>query len=76
MSADRGQLIAEAEALLKQSDCEHIKRAGGNDYLLCDDCGLMWDYRRERPEQRAQIDFYAASHALVRRLLDALKEKP
>jgi hypothetical protein len=31
--------------------CLHEKRAGGNDYLRCDDCGLMWDYRREGPDR-------------------------
>jgi len=25
----------------------HDNRTGGNDYHLCNDCGLMWDYRRE-----------------------------
>lgn len=32
---------------LKQARCEHGNRGGGNDYIECFDCGLMWDYRRE-----------------------------
>jgi hypothetical protein len=27
--------------------CKHENRAGGNDYVLCLDCGFSWDYRRE-----------------------------
>lgn len=26
--------------------CEHAAVTGGNDYQLCTDCGLQWDYRR------------------------------
>lgn len=43
---------AEAEAsdiaLVKQAACEHKDCTGGNDYLLCNNCDLMWDYRREK----------------------------
>lgn len=27
--------------------CDHSDRTGGNDYLLCNVCGVSWDYRRE-----------------------------
>jgi hypothetical protein len=36
---------------LTSAICEHVDRAGGNDYILCNRCGLMWDYRREGPTQ-------------------------
>lgn len=35
--------------LLAMTRCQHENRAGGNDYILCSDCGLMWDYRKEQP---------------------------
>lgn len=35
------------ERIIKMARCQHEKRGGGNDYMLCDDCGLMWDCRRE-----------------------------
>jgi len=47
------ELLAAEEKVktaLKQAACSHENRTGGNDYLLCNDCGLMWDYRREGPQ--------------------------
>lgn len=37
-----------ATKLLKMVACKHDGKdcAGGNDYILCNACGLMWDYRR------------------------------
>ena len=32
---------------IKMARCSHANAAGGNDYILCNDCGLMWDYRKE-----------------------------
>jgi DNA repair exonuclease SbcCD nuclease subunit len=32
--------------LLKMLRCPHDERTGGNDYLLCHQCGLQWDYRK------------------------------
>ena len=33
-------------ALATQVECAHDNRTGGNDYILCHDCGLVWDYRQ------------------------------
>jgi hypothetical protein len=30
----------------QQFACNHDKRTGGNDYILCLDCDFSWDYRR------------------------------
>jgi hypothetical protein len=35
-----------AIALLKMVRCPHDERTGGNDYILCHQCGLQWDYRK------------------------------
>jgi hypothetical protein len=38
-----------ATQLIKQANCQHKDKTGGNDYQLCNECDLMWDYRREKP---------------------------
>lgn len=37
--------------LVKMVGCAHEERSGGNDYLECSDCGLMWDWRKETPQR-------------------------
>ncbi len=39
--------VLDLDAIRKMRDCQHDNRTGGNDYILCHDCGLQWDYRRE-----------------------------
>lgn len=41
---------AQVEQIAKTLTCEHKRRSGGNDYIECSDCGLMWDYRKEGPQ--------------------------
>lgn len=41
--------LPEIGLLIGCAKCKHESRTGGNDYLLCNDCHLMWDYRREKP---------------------------
>jgi hypothetical protein len=44
------QRLRDLEGYVRQAACAHETRLGGNDYLvLCNDCGLVWDYRREGP---------------------------
>jgi hypothetical protein len=56
-------MTPEIQRLLTMAACAHEHRAGGNDYLLCNDCGLMWDYRRESAD-RGLINHFAALLAL------------
>ncbi len=44
---DPQERTRQSEFVLKAARCAHEHRAGGNDYLTCSDCQLMWDYRRE-----------------------------
>jgi len=44
--ADQQQVAARLRELLKQLRCEHLNRTGGNDYIVCDACGLYFDYRK------------------------------
>ena len=46
--------------LTQRAVCNHSRRTGGNDYLECLECGLMWDYRKETAEQRLIRDLLAA----------------
>lgn len=39
-------MSAHADLILRSIRCAHENRTGGNDYILCHDCGLMWDYRK------------------------------
>ena len=41
--------MSESPSFRGQAACQHDDRTGGNDYLLCNTCGLMWDYQREGP---------------------------
>jgi len=50
--------------LLKQAVCEHKSRTGGNDYLLCNDCDLMWNYCREGPHDALKRQVGAALAAI------------
>jgi hypothetical protein len=36
----------ELKAALRHAICDHVHTSGGNDYVLCRDCELEWDYRR------------------------------
>lgn len=47
--AEAEQRLAEHRHFVKVSRCPHPEnaRTGGNDYIECTQCGLMWDYRRE-----------------------------
>lgn len=38
--------------LQQMAKCNHTNRTGGNDYHLCHDCDLMWDYRRESAQDK------------------------
>lgn len=53
----REPLAYEMQRLVKMARCSHEDRAGGNDYILCNTCGLMWDYRRVFPEQEVLSRF-------------------
>lgn len=46
-SSDPGPRVATLEEIVAMARCAHENRAGGNDYILCNDCHLMWDYRKE-----------------------------
>jgi hypothetical protein len=35
--------------IAKQLICRHEKAVGGNDYILCNECGLEWDYTKTDP---------------------------
>ena len=49
---ERVEMPTEEQALRKlatQLICRHPHVSGGNDYILCDDCELMWDYAKHDP---------------------------
>lgn len=54
----RALRLAEIQVM---ATCSHVSLKGGKDYLLCNNCGLDWDYRSESPER-----------ALIRLLLAAI----
>ena len=56
--------------LIKQAGCQHTKRMGGNDYIECFDCGLLWDYRR-KPDP-----WLATANAELVKQLAALRTGP
>jgi|SRR5581483_4969012 len=43
---------------LQRVVCKHdpSHRSGGNDYSLCEDCGLVWDYRKIMPQEAAKAE--------------------
>lgn len=45
-------LREEIQQLLVMLACPHEHRTGGNDYLLCLHCDLMWDYRSQQPDAK------------------------
>lgn len=48
--AERREEARRLDVLTKMVQCEHPSRTGSNDYMLCNDCGLSWDYRCESPD--------------------------
>ena len=52
-------LRAQVEQFIVQARCQHPNRTGGNDYILCPDCYLVWDYRRETADARLVSDISA-----------------
>lgn len=61
--------------LLKLIRCGHADRTGGNDYLLCNVCGVMWDYRREGPKDAVERAITDQLAALTERAEQAVKDR-
>lgn len=49
-----------ASWLIQAARCAHQSATGGNDYHLCNDCGLSWDYRRETAEDALRREINTA----------------
>lgn len=50
------QRVQALEGALRQVLCQHVQRSGGNDYMECSDCALMWDYRsNQQPQDVARM---------------------
>lgn len=49
--------------LTKKMRCIHRQCSGGNDYMECGDCGLVWDYRIEGPNDAIVRQAFTAGQA-------------
>lgn len=46
--------------------CDHAERSGGNDYLCCNACGFMWDWRKDADGRRSAAEhLIAAAEAVI-----------
>lgn len=59
-----GSNPADSLSFHQQAQCAHSRRAGGNDYIECFDCGLMWDYRSGTAAQQFVSNLLSALGAL------------
>jgi hypothetical protein len=53
------------EKALLQIACPHKGVSGGNDYLMCWDCGLEWDYGKRNRPSPAEIATLAVNKGLL-----------